>query len=367
MINLLRVCYVVAYFVKLMSFRIKKFGTALPLLLFFSLSVNKLNAQTGEQWYYYTSDKLNMHVYEFGKGDTTLVLHGGFGAEHSYLIEALQPLQNNFHFFLFDQRGSLRSPAPDSLLTFNGLVEDVEELRKELKLEKVSLLAHSMGTRIAMEYTQLHPERVKNLVLLSSILPVSDTSYISEYASFYLENRDEVIAERKNLQLPENKDYWTSKMYTHSWRISFASVNTFNIKNWRKIQGGVAFFNQRTANLVYSTAPAEWNYVPVLKQYSIPLTVVNGEYDYLNFSAKDFNYLLSFYTQKKNKPVAKIIEEKGVTSLSALVKHQQWKEFETTIPTLKVYTVAKAGHRIWMDDPKHFKKFIQEAFKNKSK
>ena len=48
-------------------------------------------------------------MYEFGTGkDTVLVLHGGFGAEHSYMLTALRPLEKQYHFVLYDQRGSLR-------------------------------------------------------------------------------------------------------------------------------------------------------------------------------------------------------------------------------------------------------------------
>jgi proline iminopeptidase len=47
--------------------------------------------QNSEEWYLYTPEKLNLYINEFGKGDTIVVLHGGFGAEHSYLIEAVKP------------------------------------------------------------------------------------------------------------------------------------------------------------------------------------------------------------------------------------------------------------------------------------
>lgn len=87
------------------------------LLMLFS---GRLHAQNGDEWYLYTPDKFNLYMYEFGKGDTVIVLHGGFGAEYSYLLKALQPLENQFHFVLFDQRGSLRSPAPDSVLSFEN-------------------------------------------------------------------------------------------------------------------------------------------------------------------------------------------------------------------------------------------------------
>jgi predicted alpha/beta-fold hydrolase len=147
----------------------KWFPVSGALILFMLLSF-ETRAQKGEEWYLFTPDKINLYLYEFGKGDTILVLHGGFGAEHSYMVEALKPLEKKFHFVLFDQRGSLRSPAPDSVLTFDKLLDDVETIRMALKLKKVKLVAHSMGTRIAMAYANKFPQNVESLVLVSSQL-----------------------------------------------------------------------------------------------------------------------------------------------------------------------------------------------------
>lgn len=90
--------------------------------LFTILNCNSYG-QESEEWYLYTPDKINLFIYEFGKGDTVVVLHGGFGAEHSYMIDALKPLRKKFHFVMFDQRGSLRSPASDSLLSFEKILQ----------------------------------------------------------------------------------------------------------------------------------------------------------------------------------------------------------------------------------------------------
>jgi len=77
---------------------------------------NELN-----EWYVWSSDGTQIYVRAIGKGDKSadpiIVLHGGFGAEHSYLIPAIEPLSKKHRFVLFDQRGSLRSPATPMSLT----------------------------------------------------------------------------------------------------------------------------------------------------------------------------------------------------------------------------------------------------------
>ncbi|SKB33780.1 alpha/beta hydrolase fold [Salegentibacter salinarum] len=49
------------------------------------------------------------------------------------------------------------------------------ELTKALKLEKVKLSCHSMGTLIGMEFTKQHPDLVTNLVLAGALSPKSNS------------------------------------------------------------------------------------------------------------------------------------------------------------------------------------------------
>lgn len=102
-----------------------------------------------KDWFLSTGNWQNdpqIYVCEFGTGtDTVVMLHGGWGGDHFGMIEAVAGLSNKFHFILYDQRGSLRSPFPDSLITFDQHIEDVERLRKELKMEKMNIVGHSMG------------------------------------------------------------------------------------------------------------------------------------------------------------------------------------------------------------------------------
>ena len=71
----------------------------------------------------------------------------------------------------YDQRGSLRSPCADSAISVSAHLEDLERLRAELRLERMKLAAHSMGTFLAMSYLQQHADRVANLALLGALPP----------------------------------------------------------------------------------------------------------------------------------------------------------------------------------------------------
>src|SRR5215204_6021238 len=128
----------------------------------------------GEEWDYVADDGVRHYVIEFGRGDTVVVLHGGWGGEHSGLIDAVRPLSDRFHFVLYDQRGSLRSAAPESTIAVDRLVRDLDGLRRQLRQERIALLAHSMGSALGYAYLAGHPDRVRGLVLFAPVRPTDD-------------------------------------------------------------------------------------------------------------------------------------------------------------------------------------------------
>src|SRR5664280_939124 len=87
----------------------------------------------------------------FGKGEPLVILHGGPGASHDYFLPYLLPLARTNRLIFIDERGSGRSQKAEkaSDYTVENMVEDVEAIRKELKLGKISLLGHSCGGVIA--------------------------------------------------------------------------------------------------------------------------------------------------------------------------------------------------------------------------
>jgi len=79
------------------------------------------------------------------------------------------------HFMQFarviapDLRGHGQSDAPFTQYTMDELVEDLETISDYLKLpEKFTLVGHSFGGSICIEYAARHPERLDHLVLLAT-------------------------------------------------------------------------------------------------------------------------------------------------------------------------------------------------------
>jgi proline iminopeptidase len=108
-----------------------------------------------------------------GEGEPIIVVHGGPGLDHTYLQPGLDALATRHTLVYYDQRGTGRSGASLDSETINidTFVEDIEALRQTLGFERVSVLGHSFGSLIAMEYAFRHPETVRALILMNPVEP----------------------------------------------------------------------------------------------------------------------------------------------------------------------------------------------------
>jgi len=106
----------------------------------------------------------------FGKGEPLLILHGGPGASHDYFLPYLLPLARKNRLVFIDERGSGRSEKIEnsSAYTVENMVEDVEAVRIELNLGRISLLGHSCGGVLAQAYALKYQENLSHLILCST-------------------------------------------------------------------------------------------------------------------------------------------------------------------------------------------------------
>jgi proline iminopeptidase len=103
-----------------------------------------------------------------GEGPTTVVLHGGPGAHHDYLLPQYDALAKGRTLRYFDQRGGGRSPVSrDVPVGWRHHVADLDALRATWGLERLTLLGYSWGALLALLYATRHPTRVERLALVS--------------------------------------------------------------------------------------------------------------------------------------------------------------------------------------------------------
>ena len=98
-------------------------------------------------------------------GVPLVCVHGGPGFT-SYYLEPLTDLSRDVPVILYDQAGCGRSRRGGARKVFSidGFISELEDLRRGLAIEKMSLLGHSFGGLIIGEYALRHPERVKSLI-----------------------------------------------------------------------------------------------------------------------------------------------------------------------------------------------------------
>ncbi|ETA79753.1 proline iminopeptidase-family hydrolase [Youngiibacter fragilis] len=110
----------------------------------------------------------------FGKekeGTPMLVVHGGPG--FCSVVESGDDLSEDRPVYMYDQLGSLRSDKADSIeaYTTEYFVEELDDVRKALGLDKVILMGHSWGGGLVSKYMlDRDPDGVRALVLNSPFL-----------------------------------------------------------------------------------------------------------------------------------------------------------------------------------------------------
>ncbi|ORY87920.1 Alpha/Beta hydrolase protein, partial [Protomyces lactucae-debilis] len=116
--------------------------------------------------------------------DNNIVMLHGYGAGLGFYFRNFdgltKSLVNRYDFFALDWLGMGLSSRPPfrvrakdaaSKITESEsfFLDSLEEWRKERKLEKMTLVAHSLGGYLAVRYANKYPERVEKLVLVSPV------------------------------------------------------------------------------------------------------------------------------------------------------------------------------------------------------
>ena len=111
---------------------------------------------------------VELFVRRVGQGPPTVVLHGGPGAHHDYLLPGFDALADGRELIYDDQRGGGRSPvARDVAVGWTEQVADLDALRTAWGLERLTLAGYSWGGLLALLYAVSHPGRVGRLALIS--------------------------------------------------------------------------------------------------------------------------------------------------------------------------------------------------------
>lgn len=221
-----------------------------------------------------------------------LLLHGGPGGTHEFFesFDGFFPSEG-IEYIYYDQLGSYYSDQPEDqrLWTIERFVDEVEQVRKALKLDNTNfyLLGQSWGGILAMEYALKHQKNMKGLII--SNMMASAPAY-NKYAEEVLGPKlpKEVFEQIKTFE--KNKDY-TNPKYTELLFKYYYTEHILRkpIDQWPESINR-AFKHLNPNVYVFMQGPSEfgitgdatlknWDITSQLKTLTLPTLVIGAQHD----------------------------------------------------------------------------------------
>jgi proline iminopeptidase len=234
--------------------------------------------------------KFNVWTKQFGnnKRMRLLLLHGGPGATHEYFecFESFLPSEG-IEFIYYDQLGSAYSdqPADSDLWTTSRFVEEVEQVRQALGLNKDNfyLLGHSWGGILATEYALKYQDFLKGLII--SNMMASCPEYDAYAANVLAKQMDPAVLEE--IRSLEAKNEFQNPRYMELLMPNYYMKHICRLEEWPDpVNRSFARLNQD----IYVTmqGPSEfgisgrlenWDRKADLKGISVPTLVIGAKHD----------------------------------------------------------------------------------------
>jgi pimeloyl-ACP methyl ester carboxylesterase len=101
-----------------------------------------------------------------GEGEPLVLMNGGLmsiGSWDAYVA----PLSSQFRLVRFDFRGQLLTPGPYAT-SLAEHADDVAALLDHLGIDRARIAGASFGGEVAMQFAAMHPERVKDLAIITA-------------------------------------------------------------------------------------------------------------------------------------------------------------------------------------------------------
>lgn len=168
----------------------------LLLLIFLPLCLHvPAHAANTDSLYLTTSDSVKLFVKRSGKGKPVLFIHGGPGSNSYYFEkEGGDVFSKDVQLIYLDQRGCGRSDASkNSNYSLTRVVQDFEEVRKQLGYKQWAVMAHSFGGILATEYAYKYQPTIQSMVYINCTvnLPYTAKSGLQKGLEFLGNNKED--------------------------------------------------------------------------------------------------------------------------------------------------------------------------------
>ncbi len=244
-----------------------------------------LAAQTG---YVTMSDSARLYYRIIGKAaDTIIAIHGGPGIDQESIFGDLKVLGEHHTVIFYDQRGGGRStlPTDTTTLVVKRQIQDLDELRKHFKLERVTLVAHSYGPLLAASYAIAHPQNVKRMVFFGPIPPRR-----GDFFTVYGKNLNARLDSTQRAKMRVASREMTSptgdtrKGCSDYWAIATRPRLAEPDRTMPLLKSDICAgdpagirYGNVTSNRIIMNSYGDWDLRPQLRTLQVPLLVVHGE------------------------------------------------------------------------------------------
>ncbi len=228
-------------------------------------------------WYRVTGD-----LSAAGSKVPLLVLHGGPGFPHDYLLDLARLSDGGRPVVFYDQLGCGRSDRPEdpTLWVMETFAAEVGAIRTALRLQRVHLLGHSWGGWLALEYALGKPAGLASLILASTCASIPEFAAETRRLKETLPRETQDIIDRHEAHgTTGDPEYleaahayhrqWVCRLdpYPAHVRQSFAA---FGAEVYEVMQGPE--WNV-TGNL------KQWDVTARLGEIELPVLITSGRYD----------------------------------------------------------------------------------------
>lgn len=268
-----------------------------------------------------------LYINTIGQGEPLLIVHGGPGMNHTYLIPHFDRLSKNFKIIFYDQRASGKSAvsSPDSI-SLDSFADDIEGIRNYFKIDKLNILAHSWGAIPSVNYAIKYPDKVKNLILCNAI-PLNK--------QFDKEMRETQLSKTSGLDSTDRSIIMGSPNFKAGKAIAYKKLLLLSFRNSFRNDANYEDLdfelpdNYRTASTALYTGLGkelnQYDYYEDAKKFSFPVMILHGQSDAIPMAA----------------------DQKAID----------------TIPKATLEIFKKSGHFIFIEENKKFSSVVRKFIK----
>lgn len=220
-----------------------------------------------------------------GTGEPLLLIPGGPGSAHDYFHPFFSELAGSHQIIYIDAFGRGKSERAHSLAEYRLArdVEDIEGIRKALRLGKINVLGHSYGGVVAQAYALTYPASVKRLIIANAPFSGEMWQAGQDVLNYELRNQFPEMWQK----IKEVRAQWyhsSAKRHQEVYQLPAGLLYFYDASNADKV---VFNFNPEVffaiagddANFLIGGDIAKTDFRTRLKNLKMPTLIMAGRYD----------------------------------------------------------------------------------------